>query len=133
MLGCAWATPFAKLLLNGEPDPTHYRGAELGDPATFELARRVVTESDGNPDPNALAPQQVELALADGRRLAWRCDEVLGHPRRPLSRAQHLAKFRRCWSLAAAPLGPAEAMIELVDRLEEVDDMRRLAVLLAPP
>jgi hypothetical protein len=56
----------------------------------------------------------------------------LGHPRRRLARAQHLAKFRRCWSLSAAPLGPAEALIELVDRLEEVDDMRLLAALLAP-
>jgi 2-methylcitrate dehydratase PrpD len=122
----------AKLLLRGEPDATHYRGAELRDPETYDLARRVVTESDGSADPNALVPQEVVVVLNDGRRLGWRCEQVLAHPSRPLTRARHLAKFRRCWSLADEPLGPAEAMIEIVEHLEEMDDMKRLAVLLAP-
>jgi 2-methylcitrate dehydratase PrpD len=122
----------AKLLLRGGPDATHFRGAELRDPETYDLACRVGTESDGNPDPNALAPQQVEVLLNDGRRLAWRCEQASGHPSRPLTRAQHLAKFRRCWSLAVEPLGPAEAVIEMVEHLDELEDMKRLAALLAP-
>src|SRR5262249_10841758 len=104
----------AKLLLRGEPDATHYPGVELHDPETYDLPSRVVTETRGNPDPNALVPQEVVVALNDGRRLAWRCEQMLAHPSRPLTRTRHLAKFRRCWSLAAEPLRTAEAMIEMV-------------------
>jgi 2-methylcitrate dehydratase PrpD len=122
----------AKLLLRGEPDATHYRGAELRDPATLDLSRRVVTEPDANPDPNTLVPQEVVVELHDGRRFAWHCERMLAHPSRPLTRVRQLAKFRRCWSLAAEPLGPAEAMIEMVEHLEQLDDIKRLATLLAP-
>lgn len=122
----------AKVLLHGSVDATHYRGAALRDPATYALAQRVTTIEDGSTDPNALVPQDVTVELADGRRLAWSCEQVLAHPSRPLSREAHLAKFNRCWSLAAEALGPAEAMIEMVDHIEEVDDMRRVTRLLAP-
>lgn len=122
----------AKLLQHSTLDATHYRGAALRDPETYALAQRVTTVEDGSTDPNALVPQQVTVELAGGRRLEWSCGQVLAHPTRPLSRDAHLAKFRRCWSLSAEALGPAEAMIEMVDHIEEVDDMRRLARLLSP-
>ncbi len=122
----------AKTLQHGTLDVTHYRGEALRDPETYALAQRVVTVEDGTTDPNALVPQQVSVELKDGRRLEWGCEQVLAHPTRPLSREAHLAKFHRCWSLAAEALGPAEAMIEMVEHIEEVDDMRRLARLLAP-
>lgn len=120
----------AKTLLHGALDPVHFRGTALADPATFALAQRVVTEDDGTADPNALAPQEVTVRLHDGRALVWRATTLLAHPARPLPRERHLAKFRRCWALAAVPLGPAEAAIEMVERLEQLDDMRRLAALL---
>ena len=120
----------AKTLLEGALDPTHFRGPALRDPATFALARRVVTESDGTADPNALAPQEVIVTLTDGRALVWRGATMLAHPSRPLSREAQLTKFRRCWSLAAIPLGAPEALIEMVEHLEQLDDMRRLAALL---
>jgi hypothetical protein len=54
---------------------------------------------------------------------------MLAHPSRPLTREQHLAKFRRCLDFAAAPLAPGagEQLIEAVDRLEELGDVRELA------
>jgi aconitate decarboxylase len=122
----------AKLLQHGALDPVHYRGEALSDPETFALARRVTTLVDGNPDPNALVPQSVSVELNDGTALEWRCDQMLANPARPLSPEQHLAKFRSCWSLAAAPLGPPESLIDMVEHLEELDDMRTLAVLLVP-
>lgn len=124
----------AKLLQHGALDPVQFRGAALADPETFEIAQRVVTEDDGAENPNALAPQRVEVTLADGRALTWTCSTMLAHPARPLSRAQHLAKFRRCWELADTPLGAARAerLIATVDRLEDVTDMREVAALLAP-
>jgi 2-methylcitrate dehydratase PrpD len=123
----------AKVLQHGTLDPTHFHAAALADPATHALAARVRTESDGNPDPNALAPQVVTLRLADGRTLTWRCEAMRGGPSRPLDRTAHLDKFRRCWHYAAAPLPPdnQQRLIGLVDRLEAVADLRDLTHSLA--
>jgi aconitate decarboxylase len=61
----------AKAVLHDGVDIAHCRGEALTDPATHELARRIVTELDANPDPNALAPQRVEIELNNGSTLHW--------------------------------------------------------------
>lgn len=119
----------AKVLQKGAVDLADYRGEALSDPVTHELAARVETRDDGNPDPNALAPQTVTVRLKNGTDFSWRCETMLAHPARPLTHDQHLAKFRRCLDFSATtlPPGSAERLIEAVDRLEELDDVRLLA------
>jgi hypothetical protein len=53
---------------------------------------------------------------------------MLANPARRLTRDQHLAKFRRCVDFAHKPLreGAGETLIELVDRLEGLTDIREL-------
>lgn len=119
----------AKLLQHGTLDPTHFRGEALSDPATFAIAGHVQTEADGSADPNALTPQSVSVELKDGTALVWRCAQMLANPSRPLTRKQHLAKFHGCGELAAVPLGP-EPLIDMVEHLERLDDMRAMAALL---
>jgi aconitate decarboxylase len=122
----------AKVLQHGTIDLAHYRGAELADPVTHDLARRITIEADRNPDPNAMVPQDVVVVLRNGRKLEWQCKDMLGGPARRLTREQHLAKFRRCLDFAAEPL-TADAgakLIELVDRLEQVGDVRELTEVL---
>ena len=68
----------------------------LGDPTTLALAGRLAVVDDGNPDPNALLPQRVELDLADGTSLACDVAQVLGSPLRPLSPEGARAKFASC-------------------------------------
>lgn len=123
----------AKVVQNGALDLADFRGATLADKATHALATRVRTLSDGNTDPNALAPQSLAIHLGDGRLLEWRCQTMLAHPARPLTRSAHLAKFARCLAFAAEPLAPdmAPRLIEAVDRLEELDDVRLLTRLAA--
>jgi 2-methylcitrate dehydratase PrpD len=118
----------AKVLQKGSIDLSDFRGETLADPEIHALAARVITRDDGNPDPNALAPQRVTVHLKSGTQLAWRCETMLAHPARPLSREQHLAKFRRCLDFAATPLAPgaAERLIDMVDGLEKLGDVRRL-------
>jgi aconitate decarboxylase len=127
----AWAV--ARVLLNGRLDLADFRGAALADPAAHELARRVALTSDGNPDPNALAPQRVTVQLADGTEHGWSCETMLAHPARPLTREQHLAKFRRCLDFAAVPLAPDAPgrLIETIDRLESVENVCVLDALAA--
>ena len=121
----------ARVLKNGAIDLSDFRGEALTDPETHALAKRVTTRDDGNPDPNALAPQRVTVHLENGTALPWRCETMLANPARPLTREQHLAKFRRCLEFAATPLpaGTADRLIDAADRLDEIEDVRRLAML----
>jgi len=118
----------AKVLLHGNIDLAHYRGAELTDPATHELAKRITVISDGNRDPNALVPQEIVITLKDATVLRWHCSAMLADPARRLSRDQHLTKFRRCLDFAQEPLlpGTCDTLIDLVDRLEQLADIRKL-------
>jgi len=68
----------------------------LADRETLAIAGRLGVVADGSPDPNALAPQRVEIDLADGRTLGCDIAEVLGSPARPLSPAAARAKFDGC-------------------------------------
>ena len=123
----------AKVLQHGGLDLSHCRDAALVDPVTHQLARRIRMEADANPDPNALAPQQVIVRLQDGTEWRWRGETLLANPARPFTRAQQLAKFRRCWEFAAGSLGVAagERLIDMVDALETVTDVRTLVSLLS--
>ena len=122
----------AKVLQHGALDLSHYRGDALRDGRTHALASLVRVEMDDNPDPNALVPQHVAIRLRDGRLLEWHCESMLASAQRPLRRDQHLAKFRRCCDFASRPWSSAEidALIDCVDRLETLGDMRSLTDML---
>lgn len=124
----------AKVLQHGALDLDHFRGDALIDPETHALAARVRTVPDDNPDANALAPQTVTVRLIDGRVLTWQCATMFAHPARPLDRVGQLEKFRRCWAFAAdaLPVANCQRLIDMVDRLETVADLRRLTALLMP-
>jgi aconitate decarboxylase len=118
----------AKVLQHGALVLSHFRGDALNDPETFRLAATIETKDDGNPDPNALAPQTVIVHLRNGTSLNWQCESMLAHSSRPLTQAQHLAKFRGCLAFAAEPLpkGAADRMIASVAGLEALADVRAL-------
>ncbi|HEV2956492.1 MAG TPA: MmgE/PrpD family protein [Xanthobacteraceae bacterium] len=109
--------------------PAAYR-----DAPTQDLARHVSIKVCDAGNPNALTPVELEIALRDGTRHATRIETVYGNPAKPLSRADHLAKFRSNCAAAARPLPPqnVERVIERVDRIEEIADVTELVDLLTP-
>ena len=121
----------ARTLMRGTVDLEDFRAPALTDPATHALARRFEIAADGNPDPNALGPVSVTVVLRDGQRHQRHVDRMYGSPARPMSRDAHLAKFRRNWVSGARRLDEAsgDRLIELVDRLEAVSDVRELIAL----
>ena len=121
----------AKVLLHGEIDLAHYRGEHLTDTETHRVAQKVRMLSDGGNDPNALVPVSTTIRLTGGEELIWNCTDMLASPTRRLTREQHLTKFRRCWQFAEAPLTDSarDRLVDLVDRLEEVGDVRELTSL----
>ena len=121
-------------LLRGAVTVEDFRPPRLADPAVHDLARRIQVVARDDPDPNALDPTTISVRLRDGQHHAITLDKVLGNPAKPLSRDQHLEKFRRNWRSGARPLSEAdgEALIALVDRLEDVADVSEIVGLLRP-
>lgn len=113
----------ATALAHGRVVLADFAGDGLRDPRALALADRTTYR------PDERAPHgRVALHMMDGRVLEAAVGTALGHPARPLSDDRLRAKFRDCCE--AVPLlqrGDTEALIELVDRLETVDDVAPLA------
>lgn len=93
---------------DGHIDPRRFTPAGFADPALKRLAEGFSFVIDGNPDPNALAPQTI---LLDGE--AVRLDALPGSPAAPLSAAAQAGKEALALSLAPepAPFDP-DSMLE---------------------
>lgn len=124
----------ATALVRGRVDVPDFVGEGLTDPGVHTLAQKVELLVDDNPDENAMVPQAIKVMLKDGRNYEIRLDSVLGHPQSPLTREQHLDKFRRCWRYGAGRLKAEnrDRLITLADRLEAFADIRELVALTVP-
>jgi 2-methylcitrate dehydratase PrpD len=122
----------ATALLEGTVDVRDFEPGAIAEPHRHALAARIHVVRDGNPAVNALAPQRVEVRLADGHLLGMDLPAVLGAPGRPLTRERHLAKFRRASASGLRPLPTArqQALIAAVDAIDSLADVRELIDLL---
>ncbi|QRF61739.1 MmgE/PrpD family protein [Variovorax paradoxus] len=122
----------ATALRKGRVGIEDFDPAALDDATTFELARRIEVVDDGNPNPNALGPQAVEVVLKDGRMLRLEVPHFLGSPGRPLPAADQHAKFMACCASAVPPMpvSRAEALAVALRRLDELEDVRELVALM---
>lgn len=121
-------------LLHGELGITDFSEERRHDPQRLALGRRIKTVADANPDPNALTPITVRIRLKDGRELSRTIDTVYGNPAKPMNREAHLAKFQRNFASALNPLPAenAERLVEILDSIEHLVDVRRIGELLVP-
>jgi aconitate decarboxylase len=124
----------AVCLRRGTVGLNDFTAEALGDPQTLALAGRLQIIEDGNPDPNALLPQRVEVNLADGRTLARSVEAVFRGPERPLAADAMRAKFDMCW-LAVPELPPDQgaALWNTVSALDTLEDVRVLTPLTSAP
>lgn len=120
----------AAMLLHGRLEVTAFDPEALRSQAWHELAGRVVVAPNDIQDPNAMVPQQVLVRLKDGRTLDARVSKVLGSPQNPLSPEQHMEKFFGCAASGSVPRERAQAIAEMVEDIERLDEVRRLADLL---
>jgi aconitate decarboxylase len=112
-------------------DFTHER---RHDAETLDLGKRIKATIDDNPDPNALTPISASVTLKDGTQHGKIIDTVYGNPAKPMTREAHLTKFRRNFQNCLNPLpsGNADALISLIDDIENLDDVRAIGDLLVP-
>lgn len=74
----------------------------------------------------------VKIEMKDGRKYSESINHSEAFLQRPLSAEEVKEKFRNCVAFAPEPLteGNCESIIDMVDRLEEIDDISKLVKLL---
>ncbi|MBI3965652.1 MAG: MmgE/PrpD family protein [Chloroflexi bacterium] len=106
----------------------------IRDNTTLALANRVFPAVD--PEIERSAPKTyttvVEVTTRDGGRYSHRVEQLKGDPRNPMTYSDVADKFRACAAYAARPLASdqVERVVEIVARLERIDDVAELAALL---
>jgi 2-methylcitrate dehydratase PrpD len=114
---------------------THFRPAEIADPAVQALVPRVHTVADAALDARGHSAVDVAITTIDGRTHAAGIDIAPGFPGNALSEEQHLARFADCLRYAALPLAggaPATYLAQL-QALAALPDARVLVDSLIAP
>ena len=92
----------ALMLRDGVIDPRKFTSAAFADAQLTAMAANVRILDDGNQDPNAMAPQRVEVLHGNGERSSIAIPATLGSPQQPLSAGEAAAKYALCRALAPA-------------------------------
>jgi len=124
----------AALVMHGGLPLALYRDTALADRVIAVAMPKVRWRYEARFDGNwTFEPGRAEIVTRGGERFEASCDVALGHPERPMSEAQRHAKFLDCAASAARPVDAKRAreIIDLVERLETLDDVAPLAKLLA--
>jgi 2-methylcitrate dehydratase PrpD len=71
----------------------------------------------------------LKITLKDGRTISGRADFGKGSPVNPMSYDEVADKFRGCAAFAEWPTAKANQVVELMQKLEELPDVRTLTAL----
>ena len=116
----------ASALMRGTVNVEDFYAEALNDPKRIELAKKIIIETDTNPDPNALAPVNVEIQTVEGGSFHMTLEKIYGSPSNPMTHEAHLSKFKSNFQAARPklPASQAEELIQTIDNIEAVSDMR---------
>ncbi len=116
----------ASALMRGTVNVEDFYAEALNDPKRLELAKKIIIETDANPDPNALAPVNVAIQTDDGSSFQMELEKIYGSPSNPMTHEAHLSKFKSNFQAARPklPANQAEELIKTIDNIEAVSDMR---------
>lgn len=113
----------AVILKDNELTLAQFEPARYNDPQLMKFAAEQV---EVIPDPTLVGTQAlVEAETKDGKRFSVKCDNPLGSPENPLSRAQVEGKFRT-YAKALLSESRIEEVIGIVAQLEKLESTRRL-------
>lgn len=119
-------------LLDGDVFVEQFADSRLADPRILALIERIHISHDPAFDVGGAGSRhavRVEAELDDGRVQTEYVDQRRGSARYPLARADIERKFRGLAGSVLSP-GSAVAIIGLVDRLDDLGDMKALVALL---
>lgn len=113
----------------------HFRPTEVANPEVLALIERITVVSDAALDARGHTAVNLMIVTRDMKTYSASIDIAPGFPGNPLGGNEHRLRFDDCMSYAAIPLprGQAQQLIEAVEDLDAMDDVRRLVQLLVVP
>lgn len=133
-LDAKWSIPWAVACATSRGNVSLYDFSAEGikDPIALEVARKVSPKHD--PALNiikGLTPGIVEINTRN-KVYQTRVDYPYGHPRNPANRDDLIKKFIDCASYSVKPIKKENisAAVDMISKLEELEDTRRIAELL---
>ncbi|HEX2827609.1 MAG TPA: MmgE/PrpD family protein [Burkholderiales bacterium] len=136
-----YSIPFtsAVMMVKGNVTLRDYTDEGLRDPAVLAMADRVSYRIDANAKLpvggySSLSRPTVEIVTRGGKAYSHCPDGVPGDPDHPVDDALLEAKFRDCVSFSAAPVPGenVERAIQMVAKLDELEDVTEILRVLAP-
>ena len=125
---CAQFTA-AEVLIAGKLNPESFNTNKINNQETINLAKKIIIEVDGNPDPNALTPLLVEVTYNDGSSKIESICNVIGHPSNPMSRNEWINKFKHNWSLSAIKLDTNNCG-KVIDSIEDLENQSSVGAII---
>ncbi len=128
-----FSLPFAVAvaLTKNEVKITHFLQENLRDPLVMEMAEKITYKVDKSF--GLFVPAEVEIKTVDGKLFSERTELIYGNPEKPMSSADHLAKFKDCIRYSKNPLSAdkTEQLIEKILKMEDVKNISEITGLLA--
>lgn len=121
-------------LLRGTVSLSDFSSDDLNNSDILSLASRISVETNHIQDPAEFIPQSISAVLKTGEERQVEIDRLFGSPAFPLTREQHLQKFRDCLAFGLRKVNAkvvADRLIEAVDNLEQSDNCSELFQLAA--
>ena len=106
-------------LVRGKAGLDEYTDSAVNDPDVRRVRERVTATGDAKLTEDQA---QVEVELADGRRVTWSVEQSLGNVHRPLSDRQLDDKFRSS-AVRALPPEAANIVLDRCWRIADLDDV----------
>lgn len=120
----------AAILVYGRAGTPEFEDEAVRAPAVKEMLSRIAHEAyEPQPDYGNLTAF-MKIELEDGRVIEGRVDFAKGSPKRPMTLDDIIVKFRACAEAGGIPESRAESIIDLVLRLDKLEDVCRLTAAL---
>lgn len=119
----------ANAAIRGGLELTDLTEEAIKDKDILNLCRRVKVIIDPDLDKIAtIPPNKVEIKTKSGSSHETYIEYVSGHPKKPMNMEQCIDKFNKCLTHSAIPIPEdnINKLIQLIDNLEELDDVREI-------
>lgn len=122
----------ANALIRGGSLLEHFEEDAIRDPEVLSLVEKIDVVPAAELDARGHQAVDVRVVTKDGREHVRKTDVAPGFPESPLSKEEHLRRFRDCVAFAPTPMSAekVDGLMAAVARIEELEDVRRILPLL---